>query len=79
MEKKGSVLYIYSFLSFLDDFFVKEEVQIGPCAHFEPLGGPFQAHRRFLPEPTRNLHFHWVPFALFGKPLFAPARFHSCR
>jgi len=36
---------------------------ISPTAHLQVLGDPFQTHRRFLPQPRRQPHLPFIPFA----------------
>jgi hypothetical protein len=45
----------------------------GPPAHRPVLGESFQVHHRFLPQPARQRHFTFIPFAQARQVLFLPA------
>ena len=49
--------------------FIQQVGNIGPSAHLQPLGNPFQAHGRLLPKPPR--HHHFPPLLHQKRKLFA--------
>jgi len=42
----------------------------GPTAQVRPAGDPTQHHRRFGPQPARQLHLAFIPFAACRQLLF---------
>lgn len=47
---------------------------MGPTAHLQVLGDPFQTHCRFLSQPGRQPRYPFIPFARLAQGAIVPSQ-----
>ena len=54
--------------------FMQQVGDVGPTAHVQSAGYPFQGHDRFLAQSARQHHFVFIAFGQQRQVLFLPAQ-----